>query len=331
MGEERRVPTETTVCIAIITIICMVFLYVMQNESVTDVTKTIAINNISTALDAQVGMINEYVRSSERLLRAYGTADEIMDILRNPSDIEASRKAQQYTERFFQMLEDWEGLYCSDWQTKVLTHSTPSAIGMVTRRGDRLEPYQKTMTGSEDGFYNEGLFLSPASGRMILNIRMMIRDEAGKPLGLVGGGPLISSLTKVLERFTVVGMQDEVYTLMDTENNVYVLHSNAMQIARPVADSALREVLTLVKKGKTDGYLEYGEEGKKEILCYKCLPEYHMVLTMKNTSSEVFEGSDAVADQLLIYCLMTMIIIIVAVFISTRWMTKSLDKEEAES
>ena len=93
----------------------------------------------------------------------------------------------------------------------MLAHSSPSVVGMVTRKGDTLAPYQATMTSAPNGFYNGGAFVSPASGQLIFNLRMSITDDAGTPIGLVGGGPFLAGLNDLLSKMTISGMEQEKY------------------------------------------------------------------------------------------------------------------------
>lgn len=81
-------------------------------------------------------MIGLFVQESERSLRQYATADELKELLLEPDDAAKQQAAQAYTERFFAQLESWEGVYLSKWDTTVLAHSSPSVVGMVTRKGD---------------------------------------------------------------------------------------------------------------------------------------------------------------------------------------------------
>ena len=192
--KNMKMATIITLSVAVISLLCLSCLYLVMTSSVTQTSKQSSIDNMYTALDGQANMIELFVQESERSLRQYATADELKELLLAPDNAAKQQAAQAYTERFFAQLESWEGVYLSKWDTTVLAHSSPSAVGMVTRKGDALAPYQATMTSAPNGFYNGGAFVSPASGQLIFNLRMSITDDAGKPIGLVGGGPFLAGL-----------------------------------------------------------------------------------------------------------------------------------------
>lgn len=179
--KNMKMATIITLSVAVISLLCLSCLYLVMTSSVTQTSKQSSIDNMYTALDGQANMIELFVQESERSLRQYATADELKELLLEPDNAAKQQAAQAYTERFFAQLESWEGVYLSKWDTTVLAHSSPSAVGMVTRKGDALAPYQATMTSAPNGFYNGGAFVSPASGQLIFNLRMSITDDAGSP------------------------------------------------------------------------------------------------------------------------------------------------------
>ena len=200
--KHMKMATIITLSVAVISLLCLSCLYLVMTSSVTRTSKQSSIDNMYTALNGQANMIELFVQESERSLRQYATADELKELLLEPDNAAKQQAAQAYTERFFAQLESWEGVYLSKWDTTVLAHSSPSAVGMVTRKGDALAPYQATMTSAPDGFYNGGAFVSPASGQLIFNLRMSITDDAGTPIGLVGGGPFLAGLNDLLSKMT---------------------------------------------------------------------------------------------------------------------------------
>lgn len=154
--KHMKMATIITLSVAVISLLCLSCLYLVMTSSVTRTSKQGSIDNMYTALDGQANMIELFVQESERSLRQYATADELKELLLEPDDAAKQQAAQAYTERFFAQLESWEGIYLSKWDTTVLAHSAPSVVGMVTRKGDSLAPYQATMTSAPNGFYNGG-------------------------------------------------------------------------------------------------------------------------------------------------------------------------------
>lgn len=86
---------------------------------------------------------------------------------------------------------------------------------MTLRTGDDLAPFLNAMTDSPDGLLNSGVLQSPSSGKMLLNLRMAIFGDNGKPIGFVGGGPFINGLKDILYDFTVSGLEGATYSVLE--------------------------------------------------------------------------------------------------------------------
>lgn len=326
-----RMSVNIALWITAITIVCMGFLYFLVSQNTGRMMRQKAVDNMQTALDGQTSIFVQYVDSSERLLKEYAAAEEIIRLLKNQADPACIEAAQGYTERFFANLRSWEGIYLSDWKTRVLAHSNAGAVGMVTRTEDQLPAYQATMTDEPDGLYNGGVFMSPASGSMILNMRMAVYDKDGKtPLGLVGGGPFVSGLGEILDGFQAAGMKNVKYTIIDTESNRYVLHPDESFIAQTVEDSNVLWVLDQIGNGNTVGNRNYRSEmdGEEYILVYNNIPEYHLALIMADKSEEVFAESVKMQDTILVYCIFIGILIVGAGYLVSWRITRPLNAVE---
>lgn len=184
--------TSISICVGVISLVCMIVSYSVLSGSVTNTVSKQSAENMITALDGQANLIDLFVSDSETIMKEYGTAHELKELLLDPENPEKIAVAQAYTEKYFGNLYQWEGVYLSNWDTKVLAHSSAGAVGMVTRIGDALAPYRATMTSAPGGFYNGGAFVSPASKQLIFNLRMAIYSDEKEPIGLVGGGPFLS-------------------------------------------------------------------------------------------------------------------------------------------
>lgn len=331
MGKNRKMSFVITGCIAAIALLCLGLLFAVQAKDITDTMRTVAIDQMNTALDAQVNMIEEYVESSERYLREYASSKEISNLLKQQQSGLYQQTAQEYTDVYFGNLENWEGIYVGNWNTQVLVHSSESNVGMVLRPGEEADSYRKTMTDSEDGFYYGGAFVSPASGQMIINMRMAIYNDTDKSnlIGFVGGGPYVSDLGARLANFSVSGLEHVEYTILDSRNRVYVLASDTELTAQDIGQDIFLQVLESAGAGKDRGTVEYEVDGEEYILCYQNLPEYHFVLTMNDSKSEVFHESRVMAYKLAIYCSLALVFIILAAWLVSKWITRPLMNVEA--
>ena len=321
--KNLRMAFVISICIGIVSFLCMAGFYLVLRNSVSDAVETQAEDNMLTVIDGQTQLIDLFVKDSETLMREYASADEIKSLAKNPTDEKAVQRAQTYTERYYGGLYKWEGVYLSDWDTKVLAHSNPAAVGMVTRKGDDLIPYRQTMTDSSDGFYNGGAFVSPASKMLILNLRMAIYDDDGRtPIGLVGGGPFLSSLNDLLAQQKTTSYDSEQYAILDTVNKIYTYHSENDEITKPIEDERLLNILDKVTEEEpsgiyTDGGFTYA---------YRYMPAQRLVVTMRCDTSELLAESYNIQHSFIIFIIVAELIIIIATIVVSTIITRPLKK-----
>ncbi|MCH5186524.1 MAG: hypothetical protein J1F64_10460, partial [Oscillospiraceae bacterium] len=234
MLKNFKMSTIISICLGTITLLCRAVLYFILSDRVASVVEEKVTDNMMTVINSQGDIIELYVSDSEKFMIEYASADEVKNILNDPGNPEYITAAQAYTEKYFSNLDEWEGVYISDWNTKVLAHASPGAVGMVTRTGDALIPYRATMSDSPNGFYNGGAFVSPASGQLIFNLRMAVYNDDGEPIGLVGGGPFLSGLNKILDSLKPAGAENAEYAILDTTNMLYTYHTDNNMIMQPI-------------------------------------------------------------------------------------------------
>lgn len=322
MTKHLKMATVITLSVALIATLCLGSLYLFITSSVTSTSQDSAIDNMYTALDGQANMIKLFVSESERTLKEYATAAELKELLLDPENPEKIQTAQAYTERYFANLQSWEGIYLSNWETKVLAHSTPPVVGMVTRTGDALAPYQATMTDSPNGFFNGGAFVSPASGQLIFNLRMAVYDDNNNPIGLVGGGPFLSGLNELLSKMYISGMETEEYAILDASALIYTYNSNNDLIMTAIEDQSFLDIMELVSSGESMGV--YYED--QSIIAYEYLPDYNLILTMKDSKDEILASSNKIAKTNILLTALTLAIVILTIFAVSHLITKPLRK-----
>ncbi|MGN0472397.1 MAG: methyl-accepting chemotaxis protein [Lachnospiraceae bacterium] len=331
MTRNRKMSTTITCSIAIITVVCIGLLFFLQYRDTSSVMRKTATNNMTTGLEAQTKIIDDYVKSSETLLHQFASSPSLRNLLKNQSDPELQAIAQNYNLQYYANLSGWEAVYLANLQTCTLTHANAGAIGMILRTGDAVGPYIGEMEECENGLLNTGVLKSPASGKMILNMRCLVYDTDGKTkLGFVGGGPFIQTLGELLDDLKVDGLENVEYSIIDSNSQQYVLNADEALIGEVIEPEnvQMNKVFELVQQGKEEGNFGYSVGGKKYIMTYKFLPEYHLILTMFDTEDEVFSQSRTIAIRLLIYCTVTLLMILITVFFVSRSITMPLKKVE---
>ncbi len=311
----------------LIAVVCMAVLYLISSSRTSSSMQRAAMDNMRTAMNLQTGIMRQFVENSELGLREYATAEEITAVLKNPTDSECVRAAQEYTERYYANLDNWEAVYVSNWKTTVLAHSNAGAVGMTTRTEDQLPSYQASMTESgKAGLFNGGAFVSPASGEMILNLRMAVYDTDGEtPIGLVGGGPFIVNLGEILDRYTISGLEKAQYSVLDAVGGTYIFCPTPELVGQPVEDATMLKIIERVAAGQAQGDMNYeAADGQKHIVTYMSIPELGWVLIMDDVASEVFAASRELQMNLLVICAIICVVITVFLYVLAKAITKSL-------
>lgn len=320
--KNLKMSTIITISVGLITCICLAIMSVAISTNASSAMKRKAIDNMTTAIEGQANVIDLFVREQGTTMKEYASANAVVNLLKNPDDPECIAAAQAYTERFFSRLSDWEGVYISNWDTKVLAHSTPQVVGMVTRKGDELDPYRKTMTDTADGFYNGGAFMSPASKQLIFNLRMAVYDENNDPIGLVGGGPFLTGMNKLFENTNISGVDNTEFAIVDTADGVFAYHTDNELLVQPVEDKTILEICEQ-SKGSEETGIKYVDDS---IIAYRALPDVNLVLTMKCPLSEILAESNKIMQTTLIFGIGTFIVTLVATAVISILITRSLGK-----
>ncbi len=279
-------------------------------------------------LDDRIEAIRHFVINAEVHLKMYGTAPCIKEVLVGSEDPEEYARlleeAQTYTSQYFGHLTGWEGIYTSDWDTVVKVHSSLPAVGMQTRKGDDLVPYRATMTSQPDGFFDGGAFVSPASGQMILNLRQAIYNDAGQPIGLIGGGPFLTDMATYLAEVEDGELTGATFVLADYNQNVYVLSNDERYVScAPIEDEMHVQLLTELQEGEGESFQNfYTIDGGKAIVTVKAIPEYNMALLMYRSADGIYDGMKA-TNVLTISVIIIIMLLCLALII---WIGRRLDQ-----
>ncbi len=322
MIKNLKMSTSISICVGVISLVCMIVFYCVLSGIVTNVVSEKSTDNMITALDGQANLIDLFVADSETLLKEYGSANELRELLLDPGNEQKIAVAQSYTENFFGNLNQWEGVYLSNWDTKVLAHSSAGAVGMVTRTGDSLDPYRATMTSAPGGFYNGGAFVSPASKQLIFNLRMAIYDSDNKPIGLVGGGPFLAGMNELLAKTNVKSFEGAEYSVLDTANKIYVYDTDNSKIMSEIKESSLLDIINLASGSGISGTYTDGDH----TIAYQFMPKYNFVLTMRYETAKLMRDSNDIKTSFIVFVVVAVLVIILGTVVVSRLITNPLNK-----
>ena len=330
--KNQKMSTVITVSTALVTAVCTLLLFILANRNMVNAMHDTAMNNMNTTLNAKTEIIEQNVGNAEALLASYGKAPVVAELLKNSTDPALVQKAQSFTEQYFAGLDGWEGIYISDWETHVLTHSNQGAVGMTMREGDRLKQLQDAITAA-GGVYNTGIMLSPASQQLVLSLYCPVFDSDGKTIiGFVGGAQVAASLKTVLDTVTTEGMEHAMNYMINVATATHIFDENADLMATEIENPMLLSVIEQINQNPDAliGNLEYTDEtGEECLVVYRYIPERQWAVVLSDTQREIYAKANANKWMLGILCLLAFLMISVLSLLVVKICTKPLKIVEA--
>lgn len=298
-----------------------ILLTVSVGTSQKEIKKTTNTSMIALANGVGEG-INNYISSSENILKTFTTAPIVKDALLNPNDTDIQAKAQQYTLDFFAKLEGWEGIYIADWNSKVLTHPAPPVIGKVMREGDALKSLQDSMINSENGVYNTGIITSPASGELIISMYAPVYD-GDKIIGYAGGGTFMEHEAIKYEDVSVLNLDTAYLYIVDKEGTM-IFHKNPEKIGSHVENEVVAGLVEDIANGKhpESKCIEYKYDGKMKYASYFVGNNEEFIAVITADAKDVLTDVNKLRNLILvIYLIITVIFIVIALYFSKVFVT----------
>lgn len=316
-----KLSSKITLGIMLIVVLCMSLLYFTANKTMNSMMQESERSHMESILKGQTGLIEEYVAHQEDLLTAYSKSRSVRELLKDTQNKENFDAAQDYTVKYYEGLEDWEGLYIGEWNTHVIAHSNPNVIGIVTREGEGLKALQDEMT-SRNGLYDAGIIVSPASGKLVLSMYCPVFDADGKTiLGYVGGGPFVEGLETLLKQLKSEGDRAHYY-MINVETGTYIFADDKSLIATGIKDEMLLNIMDEIKAGKHVGELVYQGADEKYIAAYDYIEEHGWAVISCDSESNIYrttrENMQALGKICIAFVLIISALSFVLIVISMR-------------
>lgn len=288
---NQKLATRISIITTIITLTGMLLLWLIVSNIIASIVKNDITNQMTDAVESRAAIINDYVTSAEEYMSAFALGSEVHDLLLHPNDPALLERVQRYTEDFAAIKGIFEGLYIATPDTYVLTHTSPTAIGITTRTGESLKTFQNTILASQH-LTNLGIMKSPGTGSMILSMYYPI-FEADRCIGYVGAGVYASQLMDVLLGLEMKGLPNSEYAFLNAENGIYLYHEDEELLNTETTDQGYLEILNQIK---TDGstqantYTYRDEQGVNQLVVYKYLKDRGWVFMVRDNASEVYHA-----------------------------------------
>ena len=322
---------KVTATVLAILLVVFATLFILVATTVNSKMRSNAVENMKTAAIDRSEIIQNYIKSTEDTLTAYLKADQIYDLLRDPSNEASVAAAQKYTEKFSQDIENLDGIYASDWNTKTLAHTKADVVGTITRPDEeKRKPLQDAMLATK-GVYNTGIILSPATGKQVISMYKAVREDDGSHIGFGGIALFTSGLVDKLNALPLGNLESAQYFLVNANSGEYIFHPNSEKIATLAEETYFKDIIAQVKGQSTDvcGSINYiDENGVDTLAAFNSLGEQGWVFILADRSSEVLAAVDAIRLTLIIICGAGMILLMVSVYFVVSNMIKPLKSVE---
>lgn len=324
--KNRKMRTKLTTVITLLVVGCITLLFLSAQSGMTALMKKSAQEHMKFALNAQTTLIEEYVAHQEDLLKEYSVNPLIREYLENLSGTEQQQAAQEYTDMYFQYLDNWEGLYVGEWNTHVVAHSNHNVIGITTRTGESLKELQTAMKEAE-GVYNAGIIVSPASQKLTLSMYCPVYAEDNRTiLGYVGGGPFAETLEAILQNLEEQNKTTQ-YSMINLDSEMYIFDEDESLIATKIEDGMLQETMTAIRSNTESdhGDIVYKDEsGTKYIIAYQYNEEHGWAVISKDSEKNLYAEVYLVMQELGVICVVSCLIIAVLSWLFIHFSTKPL-------
>ena len=307
--------------VLVLQLVIMLGLSLFITSTVSNRTRTNSIEHLGAITDERAHIIENYIDNAEKTLTAFSKAAQVKNVCLDPSDADAVAAAQKFTENYSADIDNLEGIYISQWDTKVLAHTNAGTVGMVTRKDpEPLKALQDSMLAAGNGVYDTGIIISPASGKQIVSMYKAVYGDDGKPIGLVGLGIYTDGLIRTLDSIPIRGVENSFYSMVITADNKFIFNEDSEKIGTEVTSS---DVLALCAKFKdTDvaatDYFEYKMNGKGYVSIYSYMPKHGWILMIDDNTSEAFALTNTMRLYLGIFGLIILGLILVFNAITRR-------------
>lgn len=334
-------------------------------------------DNMSTYLDAQENAIEKFVKDSEEKLVLYSkntiindlVAEDAADLKKRGVEFGKIREAydesfpaftnpdynttayfkdnfksfdlvQTYTLDYYSHLDNWEGLYVGNMETRVLAYSVPPVIGKVLRadEGRRLELMNELKNAGIGGVYNAGIIVSPGTGLLCLSMYSPVSfDEKGNPVGYVGAGVFNTELEKILAENKVTGIEDNTFYMFNYKTGVLFMDTNLVTeeernelIAKETTNPVLLEVQKRIEEnsGDSKGHFEFEDEGFNDgndtVVNYAAVTGRDWAVVITAPKNALYDASNKNLRNMIILGVAAIILIILLVAVSITLLTRPL-------
>lgn len=314
----KNLKLSAKICLIVLLVLSIGFflLWKVVDQKSSDIVNDMITNQMTDAVESRATIINDYVSSAEEYMTAFAKSDEVRNVLLTKGGKEEVKRAQQYTVDFAKVKGIFEGLYIASPETYVYTHTSEAVVGIRTRKGDALPPFQKTIM-SEEKVSNFGIMKSPGSGNMCISMYYPVFDNK-KCIGYVGAAVFANQLTNALTSLPVNGLPDCEYVFLNIETGEYLYNKDEKLLSQVTKDKGFLSILKKLRENNNIkvGIRNYtGTNGEEQMVVYRNIPERNWVFAIKDTKENVYSSLKSLRNTIGIVCVVVAFIVILLLIV----------------
>lgn len=320
-------------------------------------------DNMSTYLNAQEKAIEKFVENSENKLVLYSKSKAVTDlILEDKAHLEANPDrtlpefndetyntaaffsdnypsygmTQKYTMDYYGSLQNWEGLYIGNLETRVLSYSVPPVIGRVLRADEaKRNELINALKANIDGVYNAGIIVSPGTGQLCLSMYAPVLLD-GEMIGYVGAGVFNTELEKILGENTITGISSSNFYMFNSKTGVLFTATDVAEqdkdsvIAKETENPILKEVMNRISQKDVSGSFEFKNKDYKNgatiVVNYESVPGRDWAVVLTADKSSLYEVSNKNLRNMIITGIVAFLLIIAILAVAITILTNPLSE-----
>lgn len=286
------------------------------------------LSHMSESVDMQTAIVEDYVDKAEAYLIDYAQAPALLEVLEDPTDADAVKKLQAYTEKYAKVGDNLENIYASDWNSTVLASVVQGVIGATLRQGEALAQLQAELN---KGMYNTGIMASKATGMQVISMYYPVLADDGTPAGYVGAAIYASGLRDTLNALYGNDSENQ-YMLLDVQAGTYIFCPEDDMIGTAVEDPDHLEILAQAKA--SDGKalpFEYTSktDGKRMISVMHYNQARGWVFVVLTDRSTAYAPIDQLLGIVVLLCVAVLVVASILIGICVSALSKGIRKESA--
>lgn len=315
-----KLAARISICIAIVTVVGMIILWLLIAQNVSSIVEGNISNQMFDAVNSRAAIIDDYVTGAEQTLVEFSLSSEVKDLLKNPTDTEATAKAQNYTEKYAAVQGIFEGLYIATPETLVLTHTNKNVVGITTRTGDAFESMKKDIL-SKKAVSNAGIMKSKgASDAMVMSLYYPIYDN-NECIGFVGSAVYADRLMESITELDIKGLPNKEYIFINATDARYIYNEDSTLINEVSEDNGCLGIIDLTNNGKADATGSYSytdNDGLSYLAAYNYMADRGWIFIVKDKYSEVYSTVNSVKLIVTVVCTAFTVILVAITLLFMR-------------